>query len=143
MKRRLAFVLVSAVSLLAACNANVPPPVPPLAPGGVRMNQDDTNDYSGGAGRGALSFGGMLYHFKISGLGVEGSALSLMQTTGDVTHLETIEQFPGVYRLASRGESGGAIWLRNERGVVLHLVVPPGSRMPLLENDGVQVRMDR
>ncbi len=127
---------------LAACSVSPPPPEAPPAPGSVRLNQHTMNDHAGGQGTGSVYFEGTLYHFAASGLGVGGSAVALMQLTGDVSNLGSMRQFPGAYRALPGRQSGNELWLRNEYGVVLHLVAPPGSRMPQLGEDGIQIRLD-
>src|SRR5262249_31120651 len=85
--------LLALVLGVAACSVGAPPPAEaPPVPGGVLLNQHTTNDYTGGRGTGSVYFQGTLYHFAASGLGVDGSAVAVMQLTGDVSNLHTMRQ---------------------------------------------------
>lgn len=129
---------------LAACanTPRVPPPIP--ASGSIELNQIPlAND--GGAGSGTVFFQGKPYSFTIAGLGVGGDAVALLQTSGEAYHLGDLAGFPGAYRQAAghAAQAGRAdgLWLRNQGGVVLHLLTPPGGRMPSLGGDAVLIEM--
>jgi hypothetical protein len=79
---------------------------------------------SGGAG--TLFFNGQSYPFDIGGVGIGGIGASSIEATGDVYGLQTVAQFAGSYGQGRYGYalgdmSGGDMWLKNEKGVVLHL----------------------
>jgi hypothetical protein len=118
------------------------------APGTIELNQTPTNDIPpGGGGRGTVFYRGSVYRFGIGGLGVDGSAVAVIQTTGHVYQLSHISMFSGTYRQVPAGtdlpsSAGTGVWLRNERGVLLHLNAPPQGRMPDIDGDAVRVVMD-
>ena len=97
------------------------------APGTVELNQAPPNDVPfGGGGTGTVFFHGKIYRFAIGGMGVDGSAVAIIQTSGEVYRLADIAQFPGTYRRApsgsiAPGQPGGGLWLQNEHAVTMHL----------------------
>jgi hypothetical protein len=119
------------------------------APGTVQLNKAPPNDVPpGGGGTGTLFFHGTLYRFAIGGLGVEGSAVANMQTSGEVDNLQNIALFPGTYRRAPSasvisGQTGGGLWLQNEHATIMHLRIPPQGRMPDLGGDAVRIVLDQ
>jgi len=119
------------------------------APGTVELNQAPSNDIPpGGGGSGSVFFRGKLYHFAIGGLGVDGSAVAIIQTTGRVYRMQGIAMFPGTYRQAPRNielpaQTGAGVWLTNEHGVLIHLSAPPQGKMPDIDGDGVRVVIDQ
>jgi hypothetical protein len=137
--------------LLAACGTRGPPTQAVIAeaPGTVELNKAPPNDVpAGGGGTGTLFFHGTLYRFAIGGLGVEGSAVAIMQTSGEVDQLQNIAQFSGTYRRApspavTAGQTGGGLWLQNEHATILHLRAPPQGRTPDIGGDAVRVVLDQ
>ena len=143
---------VLAVGLSLALTACVPNRAPmqssvPGAPGTVELNQGAPDDaLVGGSGTGTVSFHGQLYRFAVGGVGVDGAAVAVLQTSGEVLHLDDLASFPGVYRRVSRdsvapGQSNDGLWLRNEHGTIMHLKVPPQGRMPDIGTDGLRVAL--
>ena len=135
--------------LLTACGTGAAPAQPAVAraPGTVELNKGQPNDVPpGGGGTGTLFFNGTVYRFAIGGLGVEGSAVAIIQTSGEVHGLQNIARFPGTYRRAPgaviAGQTGG-LWLQNESATILHLNVPPQGRLPDLGGDAVRVVLDQ
>jgi hypothetical protein len=127
--------------LLAACTPAAHPAQQqvPLSPGAVELNPGPPSDkLAGGSGTGTLVFQGRLIRFDIGGLGVNGAAIAVLQTSGDATHLADLAGFPGIYRRAP-GQSDAGLWLQNEHATVLHLRVPPQGRMPDIGNDAVRI----
>lgn len=131
---------------LVACGTVAPADFGEL-PGTIELNQGQaTNDVPlGGAGTGTVDVAGNVYHFAIGGVGVEGAAVSVIQTVGEAYRLSgSISGFPGTYRRAPSGsiipgKPGGGMWLQNERGTLIHLLVPSGGRMPDIGDDGVLI----
>jgi hypothetical protein len=81
-------------------------------------------------------------------MGIDGSAVAIIQNPGEVYRLKDIAQFPGTYRRAPSasvisGRPGGGLWLRNERATIIHLRVPPGGRIPDIGSDAVRVVLDQ
>jgi hypothetical protein len=135
--------------MLAACSTGPAQSDLAEAPGTVELNQAPPNDVPfGGGGTGTVFFHGKLYRFAIGGMGVDGSALAIIQTSGEVYRLGDIAQFPGTYRRApsgsiAPGQPGGGLWLQNERAVTMHLRTPSGGRMPDIGTDGVRIVLDQ
>jgi len=153
--RGLRFVVIAALAgslplILAACGSGDAPAQSAIAemPGTVELNQTPFNDVpSGGGGTGNVDFHGKIYHFAIGGLGVEGSAIANIQTTGEVYRLGDIAGFSGIYRRATdtafvSGHAGGGLWLQNEHATIVHLRAPPGGQMPDIGTDAVRVIVD-
>jgi hypothetical protein len=137
--------------VLAACGTAAPPTQSNIAqaPGAVELNKSAPNDVPpGGGGTGTVFFHGTLYHFAIGGLGVEGSAVAIIQTSGEIYQLQEIARFPGTYRQSpsaaiSAGQSSGGLWLRNEHATIMHLKVPPQGRLPDLGGDALRIVLDQ
>jgi hypothetical protein len=136
---------------VAACGTGAAPAQSNVAqaPGTVELNKAPPNDVPpGGGGTGTVFFNGTLYRFAIGGLGVEGSAIAIIQTSGEVYRLENIARFPGTYRRAPNAsivprQTSGGLWLQNEYATIMHLKVPPQGRMPDLGNDALRVVLDQ
>jgi hypothetical protein len=113
------------------------------------LNKSAPNDVPpGGGGTGTVFFNGTLYRFAIGGLGIEGSAVAIIQTSGEVYSLRDIAQFPGTYRRAAdpsaiAGKTTGGLWLQNEHATIMHLMVPPQGRLPDLGGDALRVVLDQ
>ena len=77
-------------------------------------------------GKGTLYFQGGSYPFKLVGGVTGGGGASNTEASGDVYNLQTLSDFPGLYTQSS-GEPGleksgpSDLWLRNKKGVVLHV----------------------
>jgi hypothetical protein len=138
---------VSLSLILSACGNSAAPAQSDLveAPGTVELNQTPPTDVPlGGGGSGTVFFHGKVYAFAIGGLGIDGSAVAIIRTTGEVYRLEDIAGFSGTYRRAPGaavvpGQPSGGVWLQNERATILHLQDPPGGRMPNIGGDAVRV----
>jgi hypothetical protein len=138
------------LQVLAGCGTGTVPAAAggTQAPGTIDLNQTSSGDaLVGGGGNGTVAFNGRIYHFAIGGLGVDGSAVAILATTGEVYQLGDIAQFPGTYRQASDGaprpsQDSGGLWIQNEHGVIIHLRSPPQGQMPPLHGDAVRVVLD-
>jgi hypothetical protein len=121
------------------------PAVAEAAPGTIELNQGPPSDAPvGGSGSGTVTYHGHALPFLIGGVGVDGAAIALLQTSGEVYRLDNIADFTGSYRRAPAdavpaGQVGSGLWLCNEHGTVLHLLAPPHGRMPDIGNDAVRV----
>jgi hypothetical protein len=117
-------------------------------PGTIQLNQGPSSDIPpGGGGRGTLFFQNTLYSFTISGLGVDGSAVAIIQTTGQVYRLQDVSMFAGTYRKVPEGvelpaAAGNDLWLQNEHHTLMRLAAPPQGRLPNIDDDAVRVVMD-
>jgi hypothetical protein len=92
--------LAASLSLmLTACGSGSPPTRSDVAevPGAITLNNGPITDLpSAGGGKGTVYFHGKTYRFAIGGDGVDGSAVAIIETSGEVYHLDDIEQFAGV-----------------------------------------------
>jgi hypothetical protein len=144
--------LAASLSLaLAACGTGTVPVQSGIAevPGTVELNQAPTGDAAlGGGGFGTLDYHGTIYRFAIGGLGVDGSEVAIIQTSGEVYGLHGIALFSGTYRrmpaaISTPVPTKGGLWLQNENATIMHLQAPPQGRMPDIGNDAVRVVLDQ
>jgi hypothetical protein len=101
---------------------------------------------SGGGGSGSLNFRGQTYPFAVGGLGIGGIGASTINASGEVYDLKRVADFPGAYAQGRYGfvignESGGDLWLQNERGVIMHLKAKRTGLMLSLGGDAVVISM--
>ncbi|MEJ0019955.1 MAG: hypothetical protein WDN25_26075 [Acetobacteraceae bacterium] len=147
MVRRIALLLLSLGPVLAGCTP-APPPAPVVErPGLIALNQGPPSDVPiGGGGRGTVFFRGTNYGFAIGGLGIDGSAVAIIRTTGQVYRLEAIAQFAGTYRQVPGGaplpETAPGLWLRNEHAVLINIQPPPQGILPALNGDALRIVLD-
>jgi hypothetical protein len=99
---------------------------------------------SGNTGDGTLRFRGKSYPFTVSGLGIGGIGVSTIEATGEVYDLTKVDDFEGAYAQGRYGfaigeESGGDLWLKNDKGVVMHLKAKRTGLMLSLGGDAVVV----
>ncbi|TSD86606.1 hypothetical protein FFK22_021490 [Mycobacterium sp. KBS0706] len=138
--------------LLAACSGQQsgagPATVQGQAPDGTVEMHEVQAAYigSGSAGGGTLNFRGRTYPFKVGGVGIGGIGLSTIEARGEVYQLQSIEQFPGTYAQGRYGfaigtASGGDLWLKNDSGVVMHLVAKREGLMLSLGADAIEITM--
>jgi hypothetical protein len=139
------------LQVLAACGTGTAPASPPATQpaGTVELNQAPPSDaLIGGGGSGTVSFNGKVYGFAIGGVGVDGSAVALLATTGQAYRLSDIALFAGTYRQLSDAvprpsQDTGGLWIQNEHGVVIHLRSPPQGHIPALRGDALRVVLDQ
>jgi hypothetical protein len=101
----------------------------------------------GTVGGGKLTFKGKDYAFKIGGLtaGVN-VGVTKMSAAGEVYDLKDVAKFPGTYTKfdasATLGGGVGALYLKNENGVVLKLTSrTQGLQLNVASATGVKVTM--
>ena len=136
--------ILLALLLTAACTSATAPVRTDIAErqGTIELNQGPPNDVAlGGGGNGTVFFNGQTYVFVIGGLGVEGSGIALLQTTGQVYQLHNISDFPGTYRKTPSTAPGADLWLRNERGMLMRIAAPPEGRIPDIGSDAVRIEL--
>jgi hypothetical protein len=115
--------------------------------GTVEMNQVQAAFIgSGGGGSGTLNFRGRSYPFAVGGLGIGGIGASTINAEGEVYGLNKVADFPGAYAQGRYGfvvgnTSGGDLWLRNEKGVIMHLKAKRTGLMLSLGGDAVVISM--
>ena len=101
----------------------------------------------GSWGGGKLTYGGQTYDFKINGLTAGANVgASKMSAAGDVYDLKDVGKFPGTYTKfdasATLGGGVGALYLKNENGVVMKLTSrTQGLQLNLASANGVKVTM--
>jgi hypothetical protein len=102
----------------------------------------------GDVGGGTLTFKGQSYKFKMEGLKLGGFGVHKVKLTGDVYNLNDVADFAGVYGAAEVGvtfaKAGkGDFWLKNDKGVKLHLKSPDSEGFALdLGVEGVDIRLE-
>lgn len=97
-------------------------------------------------GDGTLSFGESRHRFTLSGLSILDVGAAELSARGNVYHLKQLSDFDGNYVAVSAGAAlaggGGAIYLRNPRGVVIKLTSTDiGLRMNL-GPDGINISLN-
>jgi hypothetical protein len=115
--------------------------------GTVDMNQVQAAFIgSGGGGSGTLYYQGGSYPFAVGGLGIGGIGASTINAQGEVYNLNQVADFPGAYAQGRYGfvvgsTSAGDLWLRNDKGVVMHLKAKRTGLMLSLGGDAVVISM--
>jgi hypothetical protein len=101
----------------------------------------------GSTGGGTLTYKGKDHEFKLSGLTVGLNAgVTKIDAVGDVYDLKDISKFPGTYTQwdasATLGGGAGALYLKNENGVVMKLTSRnKGLQINVGSANGVKVTM--
>jgi hypothetical protein len=154
-KGRIALSVAAAVLLgMVACSnrqsSGVPPELQGKAPDGtVDMSQFQAAYIaSASGGSGTLFYRGRSYPFQVGGLGVGGVGASTIEAAGEVYNLNNLAQFPGAYAQGRYGFvfgnlSGGDLWLKNEKGVIMHLKAKRTGLMLSLGGDAVYIQMNQ
>ena len=115
---------------------------------------DATVDITGGTfalgvgyvwGEGALKYEGAEHAFKFSGVSVVDVGGAHIKATGDVYHLQNLQDFVGHYTIASAGVTvagGGSLAvLRNEHGVVIKLHSSTQGLRFNVASEGVNIKL--
>ena len=96
-------------------------------------------------GGGVLKFNGKEYAFKVNGLSVLDIGVSGVSATGEVYHLEKVEDFPGTYSAVEAsivvGGGVGAASMKNQNGVVMKLTSTKKGVQLKLAPEGIKVQM--
>jgi hypothetical protein len=97
-------------------------------------------------GHGELTYQGVKYKFKISGLSVVDVGVANISANGLVYHLNNLEDLNGNYVAASAGLTiaggGDAVVLKNEHGVFIKLAGTTQGLRFNLAGSGVRVRLE-
>jgi hypothetical protein len=115
--------------------------------GTVDMNQVQAAFIgSGGGGSGTLNYQGQSYPFAVGGLGIGGIGASTINAKGEVYGLTKVADFPGAYAQGRYGAvfgnaSTGDLWLKNDKGVIMHLKAKRTGLMLSLGGDAVVISM--
>jgi len=139
---KLALAFTLALSATLACAAD------PQPSGTLKIDETQVMLIVGGTmGGGKLDFNGSVYDFKVGGLTV-GAKVGVqdLRVSGDVYYLNDVSDFPGIYFEAQAGFSvvGGesGMWLKNDKGVTMHLISSNEGLAINIGVDGLQVKMD-
>jgi hypothetical protein len=96
-------------------------------------------------GDGTLNFQDAAHKFKIKGLKLGGIGIHKVMLTGDVYHLNDIKDFSGVYFAAEAGitvvKGVGGFWLKNSKGVTLHLTSETEGLALAIGVEGLNIKM--
>ncbi len=96
-------------------------------------------------GSGVLKFKGKEYNFKVNGISVVDIGITTISATGDVYHLEKVEDFSGTYTSAEAGIAvgggAGAVAMKNQNGVVMKLTSTKAGVQLKLAPEGIKVEM--
>jgi hypothetical protein len=115
---------------------------------------DATFDLTGGSfalgvgyvwGEGSLKYAGAEHAFKFSGVSVIDVGGAHINASGDVYHLQSLQDFVGHYTIASAGVTvagGGSVAvLRNEHGVMIKLRSTNQGLRFNLASEGVNIKL--
>lgn len=79
----------------------------------------------GSMGGGTLLLDDDSHSFKTGGLKLGGVGVQSVHVTGDVYHLKKLKDFAGTYIQLEAGATlsrgGGGLWMKNSKGVTLHM----------------------
>ena len=96
-------------------------------------------------GDGVLEYQGKKHPFTVTGLSVVDLGVSKVSARGEVKNLKKLEDFNGNYTGVSAGATvaggGGGMALKNQNGVVLHLVGTTQGLKFKLGVDGVKITL--
>ena len=97
-------------------------------------------------GHGTLGYNGKTYKFKILGFGVGGLGVHKMSITGHVYHHDKLTDFSGIYFEARAGitvvKGSGGLWIKNSKGVTLHLKTHAKGAALALGVDGLKIELN-
>jgi len=102
----------------------------------------------GTLGGGTLHYQGKDYRFKIGGLGARGVGADKLKASGEVYGLKDPADLAGEYIDARAGiaatvKGGGNLWLKNGKGVHMHLKSHLEGLALTLGADALTVKMDK
>jgi len=96
-------------------------------------------------GKGTLSYQGADHRFSISGVSVVDIGGAKIDATGAVMHLSTLQDFAGTYTAWGAGltlaAGGSAVYMKNERGVVIKLLSKTTGLRFNLSGNGIKVQL--
>lgn len=119
----------------------------PAASGTVVIDETQAMLIVGGSyGGGTLNFQGQTHKFKAKGLKLGGVGVHKMHLTGDVYKLNNLADFSGTYFVAEAGitvvKGAGGFWLKNTKGVTLHLKSSNEGLALAVGVEGLHLSMD-
>jgi hypothetical protein len=96
-------------------------------------------------GAGVLKFKGRSYAFKVNGLSVGAVGISQASASGEVFHLNKLEDFNGNYVTGGAGLTvaggGGAAAMKNQNGVVIRVKATTQGAKVAIGGGGVDVQL--
>ncbi|MEA3469653.1 MAG: DUF1134 domain-containing protein, partial [Thermodesulfobacteriota bacterium] len=96
-------------------------------------------------GEGVLTYEGKEYHFKVNGLSVVDIGITSISATGEVYHLNKIEDFTGTFMSAEAGIAlgggAGAVGMKNQNDVIMRLTSKKAGVKLKLAPEGIKVQM--
>jgi hypothetical protein len=145
-RRYLSFVMLA---MAAVATAAVAADAPKKPSGTVSINETQFALIIGGSvGNGTLTYGGKLYHFKISGISMGANiGISKLSAVGEVYDLNNVSKFPGIFSklegsVTLGGGVGGTV-LKNENGVIMRLTSTSEGLQLNLSASGVKVELEK
>ena len=117
-----------------------------MASGTIKIDETQVMFIVGGdLGAGTLNFQGKSYTFKTGGLKIGGIGAHRVHLTGDVYKLDNVADFAGIYFVAEAGitviKGKGGFWLKNSRGVTLHLKSSAEGAALSIGVEGLEIKM--
>lgn len=101
----------------------------------------------GDHGHGTLTYEGSDHGFSATGLKLGGIGIHKEDMHGDVYRLENLDDFDGVYFVAEAGltiaKGVGGLWLKNDKGVVMHLKAKGEGLALSIGVEGFKVTLDK
>jgi hypothetical protein len=98
-------------------------------------------------GKGVLTFKGKEYPFKVSGISVGDVGITKAEATGAVHNLKKLEDFTGNFvsaaAEATAGVGAGATAMKNDKGVVIHLLPKTKGVNLKLAAEGVNFTLEK
>jgi hypothetical protein len=96
-------------------------------------------------GSGTLHYKGKNYPLKVDGLSVGDVGISKVNASGNVYHLQKLEDFPGTFTAASAGATvgggGGVAAMQNQNGVEIRAKATSQGLKLKLGADGVKIEL--
>jgi hypothetical protein len=115
---------------------------------------DATLEFNGGSaaagvgiswGAGVLKYQGKSYPFKVNGLSIGAVGVSEASAAGDVFHLKKLDDLNGNYVAVGAGLTvaggGGAVAMKNQNGVTIHVKGTTVGAKVVLGGSGVDIQL--
>jgi hypothetical protein len=120
--------------------------VDPNASAQVKIDETQVMLILGGSdGKGLLDMKGEVHAFKIAGVKLGGMGIDEMHMTGNVYNLNKLEDFAGTYFEADAAatvvKGAGGTWMKNSKGVSIHLKGSSDGLSLGLGVEGVEISM--
>lgn len=98
-------------------------------------------------GKGVLTYKGKDYHFKVEGLSVGDVGITKAEAEGKVYNLKKRTDFSGKYVSAAAEATvavgAGVVAMKNEKGVVIHLLPKTQGVNLKLAGEGVKLTLEK